>query len=307
MGIIKTEQEGALMEQQEAYNSQKKLSSLSFLTELPNLIAVTIAAMMSHSILTWLDFVDSLGNIVSDAIVVVQSRKMSKELRYEYNYGVGKLEAMTTFFCQSIEIGGLLVILVISIMQLINLKRPSDLLIYVVVLKVINVLVDIAFEREQRKIKNANPSSVANGEYLATVGVLFFDITTLVSILIVWLLRDNPVSWFVSPLFSIAIAIGLLMYCLRNVRNAVNELTDRTLPEKDQLEVMKVLIKHSDEYSSFESIKSHYNGMYADIDITVAFFPDTTFEEIRSFQSEIQTEMDKDIEHCRVSIIIANN
>ncbi len=307
MGTIKTEQEGVLMEQQEAYNSQKKLSSLSFLTELPNLIAVTIAAMMSHSILTWLDFVDSLGNIVSDAIVVVQSRKMSKDLRYEYNYGVGKLEAMTTFFCQSIEIGGLLVILVISIMQLINLKRPSDLLIYVVVLKAINVLVDIAFEHEQRKIKNANPSSVANGEYLATVGVLFFDITTLLSILIVWLLRNNPVSWFVSPLFSIAIAIGLLMYCLRNVRNAVNELTDRTLPEKDQLEIMRVLVKYSDEYSSFGSIKSHYNGMYADVDITVTFFPDTTFEEIRRFRNEIQSEMDKDIEHCRVSIIVANN
>lgn len=90
------------MNQKKGYQKQQKLSIVSFIYEIPNVIMVMLFAIISNSILTWLDFVDSLGKVVSDGLIVIQSRKMSRDLKYEYNYGVGKLEAITTFFCQSI-------------------------------------------------------------------------------------------------------------------------------------------------------------------------------------------------------------
>ena len=142
---MKGKEEAQKWSKKNAYKNQEKLSSFSFLSEVPNFIAVTISALLSQSLLTWLDFVDSFGNMVSDGLVVIQSRKMSRDLRYEYNYGVGKLEAMTAFSCQSIGLGGLLCIILISMMQLVHPEKPSDLLIYVVALKVVNVAVDIVF------------------------------------------------------------------------------------------------------------------------------------------------------------------
>ena len=83
--------------QQEAYKKQESITGLQFLTELPNFVLVLASAVASHSLIVWLDFVDTLGNLLSEAIVAAQSRRMSRDLRYEYNYGVGKIEALTTF------------------------------------------------------------------------------------------------------------------------------------------------------------------------------------------------------------------
>lgn len=92
----------------QTYKKQQKISSISFAIDIPNVIAVLISAIVSNSILTWLDFVDSLGGFISDTFVMLQSRKMKKNLMFEYNYGVGKLEAITTFLTLSIQSGGLL-------------------------------------------------------------------------------------------------------------------------------------------------------------------------------------------------------
>lgn len=102
--------------QQEAYKKQESITGLQFLTELPNFVLVLASAVVSHSLIVWLDFVDTLGNLLSEAIVAAQSRRMSRDLRYEYNYGVGKIEVLTTLFTDAIELGGLLCIAAVSVM-----------------------------------------------------------------------------------------------------------------------------------------------------------------------------------------------
>ena len=126
--------------QQEAYKRQQRITGLQLLSELPNFVLVLLSAIVSHSLIVWLDFVDTLGNLLSEVIVPVQSRRMSRDLRYEYNYGVGKVEALTAFFTGAIELSGLLCIAVVSVIQIVSPESPSDLLIYVVALKVVNVL-----------------------------------------------------------------------------------------------------------------------------------------------------------------------
>ncbi len=293
------------MNQKKGYQKQQKLSIVSFIYEIPNVIMVMLSAIISNSILTWLDFVDSLGKVVSDGLIVIQSRKMSRDLKYEYNYGVGKLEAITTFFCQSIEIGGLLCVIIISIMEIIHPEKPSDLLIYVVGLKVINILVDGIFVYQQNRINKENPSTVTESELFADIGEILFDVVTSVSVLTVWLLRCHPVTWYISPTLSILISIYLLYICSKHIRHVFNELTDRTLPEEKQLLILKAISQLNDSYHHFGSINSHYNGVYVDVDICVEFFPKTTFEEIEKFRENLQKDLEKDIHNCRVSLTIA--
>ncbi len=293
------------MNQEKSYQKQQNLSLFSFIYEIPNVIAVMLSAIVSNSILTWLDFVDSLGKIVSDGLIVIQSRRMSHDLKYEYNYGVGKLEAITTFFCQSIEIGGLLCVIIISIMEIIHPEKPSDLLIYVVGLKVVNIFADGFFLHQQNKIHLDNPSTVTESELFADIGEMLFDIVTLISIFVIWLLRNHPLTWYVSPILSIIIAIVLLYICSKHIRHVIQELTDHTLPEEKQLIILKAVSRLNDSYHHFGSINSRYNGIYVDVDIYVKFLPETTYEEIEQFRENIQKELDQDIQNCRVSLMIS--
>lgn len=292
------------MEQQSVYKRQQKISFLLVLMELPNFVAVTISAIVSRSLLVWLDFIDSAENVISECLVTILSRHISRDLRYAYNYGMGKIEAMTALFCESITLCGLLPVIGFSISQLFSPNKPSDFLVYVVFLKVINVLVDAVFLREQIKIKKESKTHITQSEYIADVYALLFDAGALVSLLCVWLMRNLAFSWYISPILSLGIAIYMFVLCLRHIRQAISELSDKTLPEEEQLKILKILTRHDKEYSSFGGIKSRYNGASVTVDISVTFSPDTRFEAIAQFQKELQEELSREIENCRVAVVI---
>ena len=120
-------------------------------------------------------------------------------------------------------------------------------------------------------------------------------------------MRNHVLSWYIPPVLSFGIAIYMIVLCLRHIRQAVSELSDKTLPEEEQLKILKVLTRHDKEYSSFGGIKSRYNGASVTVDISVTFSPDTRFEAISQFQKELQEELSREIENCRVAVVIDNN
>ena len=290
--------------QQGAYKKQQKITGLQFLTELPNFVLVLLSAIASHSLILWLDFVDTLGNLLSETIVTVQSRRMSRDLRYEYNYGIGKIEALTTFFTDAIELGGLLCIVVVSALQIVSPESPSELLIYAAALKVVNVLFDLWFLRGQAKIRSVNPSIIAESEYVGNIGALAFDGAALLALLVVWLLRGHRVSWYVSPVLSLVIALVMMVFCVKHIRHAMTELADKTLPEEDQLKILKVLNRHNGEYRSFDSVRSRYTGTTVTVDLAVTFDEGTTYRQIEAFRDAVQRELMEEICNCRVSVIV---
>ena len=281
--------------QQEAYKRQQRITGLQLLSELPNFVLVLLSAIVSHSLIVWLDFVDTLGNLLSEVIVTVQSRRMSRDLRYEYNYGVGKVEALTAFFTGAIELSGLLCIAVVSVMQIVSPESPSDLLIYVVALKVVNVLFDLWFLRGQAKIRAVNPSAIAEAEYLGNIGALAFDGGALLALLAVWLLREHHVSWYVSPVLSLVIALVMMVFCVKQIHHAMMELADKTLPEEEQLKILKVLNRHNADYRRSDSIRSRYPGTTVTVDLAVTFDEETTYRQIEAFRDAVQRELEEEI------------
>lgn len=139
------------MSNKDGYEKQKNLSFIQFLAETPSFIAVLVSAILSKTILVFVDLLDSFGNILRTAMVTILSKKLSKDLRFEYNYGVGKIEAIASLICDGIVFFGLLLTLGFSVYSIIFPEQPSDLVIAVVGLKVINVSFDTAFFVKQRK------------------------------------------------------------------------------------------------------------------------------------------------------------
>lgn len=72
------------------YKKQQSLSLAQFLTEIPSFIVILAAAILSRTLIIFADLLDSLGYIIRNAMIICISRKLSKDLRFEYNYGIGK-------------------------------------------------------------------------------------------------------------------------------------------------------------------------------------------------------------------------
>lgn len=293
-------------ETNDSYKSQQRVSFISFLVELPNFIAVTISAIISGSLIVWMDFVDSLGNVLNSGFVALLSRKLSRNLKYEYNYGVGKIEAISALCCDGILICGLVLMVISSVNDFILPKEPSGLLIYVVFLKVINVAFDTFFLQAQYKIKKQSRTTIAITEFHTALKSFAFDTVALISILICWLFRGVRAVWYFSPVICIVLSVCFFIGAIQRTKTAVNILTDRTLPEQDQIIILNVLSKFNAQFENCGAVNTRKSGNTTFVDLELSFGDQTTYTEIKTLCCDIQKGIEEQIENSKVSIVISD-
>ena len=86
------------MSTQSGYKKQKNLSFVQLLSEIPAFIATLVSAIYGNTMILFVDLVDSFGSLIRTVMVMILSQKLSKDLRYEYNYGIEKIEALVSLF-----------------------------------------------------------------------------------------------------------------------------------------------------------------------------------------------------------------
>ena len=200
------------------YKQQQNLSIAQILAELPSFVAVLVSAILSKNLLVFIDLFDSFMYLISLSLIVILSKKLTKDLRYEYNYGVGKIEAISSLLCDGIAFFGLLIALGLSVREIISPEQPSDFVIAVVGLKVINVVFDTVFYVKQRKITKIHNSAISKANYAEALSALLFDSVALVSLFAMWLLRDNTIGGYISPVVSIFVSIYLMFGYVKRTR-----------------------------------------------------------------------------------------
>ena len=94
---------------------------------------------------------------------------------------------------------------------------------------------------------------------------------------------------------------------VKRIRQALIELTDKTLPEEEQMKILNVLTRYYDRYSQFHSINSHKSGDITRIDVHLSFEDNTTFEEILTLKKQMQDELDRQFGNCIVNIILGED
>ena len=295
------------MSNKSGYKQQQNLSIAQLLAELPSFVAVLVSAILSRNLLVYIDLLDSSMYLISLVLIVLLSKKLTKDLRYEYNYGVGKIEAIASLLCDGMGCFGLLITLGFSVQAIIFPEQPSDFVIAVVGLKVINVSFDTAFFVKQRKITKIHSSAISNANYAEALSALLFDSVALVSLFVMWLLRNNPIGGYISPVVSIFVAIYLMSGYVKRIRQALTELTDKTLPEEEQMKILSILTRHYDSYSQVHSVNSHKSGDCIRIDMHLSFERNTSFEEILTLKKQMQDELDSQFGNCIVNIIVGED
>ena len=292
------------MSEKAGYKEQKILSSVQLLAEAPFFIVNLLSAIFSGTVLLYVDLLDSLSYIIRNAMVSLLSNKLSKDLRFEYNYGIGKIEAISSIFGDGIVLFGMCLTLCLSVYSFFYPSKPSDILIAVVGVKSYDLMWDFAIFAKQRKIFKLTPSALSETNYAAAFGDLLFDGFAWFSLLVMWLLRNTQIGCYISPVVSVFVAVYLIVGCVKRIKKSLNELTDKTLPEEQQLEILKVLTKHFDRYSQVHSIDSRKIGEITRIDIRLSFENDTRVERVIDLQHQMKDELGSQFDNCIVNIIM---
>ena len=73
------------MSNQSGYEKQKNLSLAQFLAEVPSFFALLISAILSRTLLVFVDLFDSSIYLIRVGLIAFLSKKLTKDLRFEYN------------------------------------------------------------------------------------------------------------------------------------------------------------------------------------------------------------------------------
>lgn len=192
------------------YKAQAKVSFLGFLSELPNFVAVLVTALISTSLIMWIDLVCSFCNILRTGFASLISLKMDKQQKTMSPILFKKKELKIGFLIDVLVVIGLILLMVVSINEIITPQAVKETLVWAIGLKVINVAVDSFILYRQVKLMKKAKTPVVRSEFNAYLMALLFDAVVLVSVVICFILRNDSVSSYLQP--SLCIGIGVFVF-----------------------------------------------------------------------------------------------
>ena len=266
------------------------------LVTLAALLAADSAVLLADTMKTTLEFVAVL-------LAWLAIRRISRGADHHFNYGVGKLENLS-----SLLIGLLMVccVLIISADVVHSLIKPSHIsgigvwisLTAQIVYGVINGAVFMRARRMSKTTSSPLMVSQARLFFSRFVGNIFIFVSLSSSLA----LSSHPWSMYIDPIASMLIAMSIIMSATCIFSSSFYDLLDRTLEETDQLAILREVAKHFDEYKDLHGIRSRRSGSRIFIDIFLEFEKDKTMAEVQQVVSNLRTRIEGEIPDSHVTI-----
>ncbi len=206
------------------YKEQKKVGLVSFFAELPNFVAVLISAILSRSLIMWLDLVDSFSNVARSSSVFLSSGKLEGQRVQDPE----KLEFRVAMFCNISVLTGLVILLLTSFVQVLNPEEPQSFLLAAVGLKIVNVVIDVYLFIRQSKILKQGETAIVRAEYNGLLKDTIFDSVTLFIVLISYLLIKHRWSWYISPVLCVIMCLFFIGKYVNDIRKLIKQRRERS-------------------------------------------------------------------------------
>jgi ferrous-iron efflux pump FieF len=287
-------------------NSAKEASTrTAVIAGLVDTLCTLGALVASQSAVVLADFLKTLLEFVAVLLAWLAIRRIRRGAGATYEYGIGKLENLSSLAVAALMI---LVVLVIVGNAMRNIILPSHIGgigVYVsLVLQVVYCGINgTLWKRAQRAVaEESSPLMAAQAKLFFTkvVGNVFIFGSLAGSLA----LAHYAWSLYIDPIASLVIAGSILLSALRVLTSSCYDLLDGTLEEADQLKITRELVRNFDRYDMLYGVRSRRSGNRSFIDIFVGFDPDKRIGEVQREIEAIRQSVASHFPNGVVTVII---
>jgi len=288
----------------DTYKSQQTVSIMTVISELPNLIILGALAFMSGSFIMALDTFESAANVVQGSLTYKLSKKMQGDASFKYDYGMGKIDAFGSFISASILFLGLTLILAGSINSLINPTEPSGILFFAILIKVINIAIDIFLLYKQGKVAKKHKTPMVQSALIFLRKDLMTDLVVLVTVMVAYIFRAFPLIMYFEPIVCILCVIYIAIQNIKQIRRAASNLLDKTLDEETQMQIINCVTRIWNDIDEFKGVRTRRSSHIIFIDLLVSFDGTKTYDEIYKVYEEFENAVKEVLPDSVTSIVI---
>jgi cation diffusion facilitator family transporter len=264
-------------------------------------IAVLVA-LPSNSIALW----SNASRVSLEAALCIAAIfamvQANRERDEQYNYGLGKVESLTSLFGGIIMFGSLLVV---GGQALTRFSSPPVMegtgagLIYLAAALTFNIVLFMRLTLHLRQ----DFSPILQTQRLLYRNALIASSTALLTVLAGTLFPEIHWIRFVDPVGAIVLSCFIFRTGLYLIRRAVNHLLDGSVEESVQLLITKELVKHFDAYSQLHGVRSRRSGSRMFVEVFLSFSPEETHAETLLRIENLKRDLEDSVAGSEVWIV----
>jgi len=271
-------------------------------------VAITFVAFIAaNSSVLLADFLKTTLEAFAVLLSWLSLRRIIYGKNHEFNYGIGKLESLSSVFVCVLMLIAVFIILGNAIRHIMYPSHISGIGLYIgigaqIVFGVINTFLAL----KARHLAQASRSPIALAQQQLFISRTFGNIFILLSISLSYFLQDVSWSVYIDPIASIVIAGFIVLVASGVFTASINDLLDKTLDEEYQMIILQELVAHYNDYEHLHGIRSRRSGSHAFIDIFLGFDPDKKVGDVERLMVTLRKTIERRIANSSVVISMSN-
>ncbi|MEI6884568.1 MAG: cation transporter [Bacteroidota bacterium] len=281
----------------EELNGMRRISEISLATALVITPLSIIFSLITGSVTLLIYFIWAAAGIAVKVFALISIRIMQKENLFMFPYGTGKLENFSSFFfgCSIVPVG--IYFLIDSSLDLFHpLPAVTYLLCQIPV--VLSFLFTLALLWYAGRLisQDENSSPLLKAYYLNFRISLASDGFLFIGLLAGYLLSAAGLTSFslrVDPILSIILSLYMIRVGLPLIIDNFRSLIDLPLPEKEMLNILKVITEFNKDYSGLGLIFSRSSGKHRIVEIELYFPASLSLQTVRVIEAKMAASLVK--------------
>lgn len=269
---------------------------IDLLVTLSALVMASSSVLLADSLKTLLEFVAVL-------LAWLAMRRIEAGADHKFNYGVGKLENLSSLLIGILMLVCLLIIGGNAVLHILHPEGISGPGVWISMA----VQIIYAFVNGNFYLKNKRLAKIQGSPLLESQASLFFtkafgNVFILLSLVSSLALANYSWSYYIDPMASLIIAASVLVGAMGIFSSSVFDLLDKSLEESDQILIMRELALHFDDFEVLHGIRSRRAGSHAFVEIYLEFDPDKKMSEVQPVIDHLRANLEAAIQGARVTI-----
>lgn len=268
---------------------------------------VTVAAMLaSNSSVLLADTCKTVLEFVAVLMAWLAIRRINHGANHQFNYGIGKLENLSSLFVGLLM---LLCLIIISINTVRNILHPSHITGIGVW---ISVIAQVAYAGvnsflclKNKRLAKQESSPIMDSQARLFMTKALANLFILISLVLSMALARFHWALYIDPVASMIIGASILLAAVGILSSSFSDLLDRTLEETSQFFILRELAKHFDKYEALHGIRSRRSGSHVFVEIFLEFDPDKTVGEIQETINSLRKSIESAVTGSRVTIALS--
>ncbi len=295
------------MEQKDDYKTLFKLTLMNFLfTGVLALGFMTYLYFTSHSLLFLVQVVSNIGSTVVLGIYALILKRQADNKSYEYEYGLGKFEALGTFAGFIIQDVNLIILAVLSVNDFIHADREVSFGVLEFAYPLAVVIYDVVIIMTLKR-KSSSNNGIIKSQVVDCMNESLQLLVSLVIMTLICLFPDVMGIYKFQYIICLAI-IGYTFYLsVDSIKRSAYSLLDKCTDETVSLKILSALTANHELYQYFETYHTRVSARTTFVDVFIGYEADLTMKEILHRNNKITEDIKALIPDTIVNCILIGN